>query len=96
MWSARERTIISRTKQCLEERKTIKVDIEELETLLGPDDIDVDFRRILEEARVEKGAICSKPSAQMVRVSSWWSVVRDGTSTKGSGTHLGDKIRLLL
>ena len=30
------------------------VDIEELETLLGPDDIDVDFRRILEEARVEK------------------------------------------
>ena len=54
MWSARERTIISRTKQCLEERKTIKVDIEELETLLGPDDIDVDFRRILEEARVEK------------------------------------------
>ena len=54
MWSARERTIISRTKQFLEERKTIKVDIEELEILLGPDDIDVDFRRILEEARVEK------------------------------------------
>ena len=50
----RERTIISRTKQCLEERKTIKVDTEELETLLGPGDIDVDFRRILEEA-VEKG-----------------------------------------
>ena len=35
-------------------------------------------------------------SGQMVRVNSWWSVVRDGTSTKGSGTHLGDKIRLLL
>ena len=31
-------------KQCLEERKTIKVDIEELETLLGPDDIDVGFQ----------------------------------------------------
>ena len=32
----------------------------------------------------------------MVRANSWWSVVRDETSTKGSGTHLGDKIRLLL
>ena len=31
----------------------------------------------------------------MVRVNSWWSVVRDGTSTKGGGTHLGDKIRPL-
>ena len=54
MWSTRERTIIARTKQYMEVRKSIKVDIEELETLLGADDIDVDFRRILEEARDEK------------------------------------------
>ena len=36
-------------------KKNIKLDIEELETMLGPDDIDVDFRRFLEEARDENG-----------------------------------------
>ena len=30
------------------------VEVEELEDLLGSDDIDLDFRRILEEARDEK------------------------------------------
>ena len=45
MWSARERTILARMKRYLEE----------LESLLGPDDSDVDFRRILEEARDEIG-----------------------------------------
>ena len=33
---------------------------------------------------------------QMVRVNLWWSVVRVGEITEGSGTHHGDKIRLLL
>ena len=33
----------------------MKVEVEELESLLGPDDVDVDSRRILEEARDEKG-----------------------------------------
>ena len=33
----------------------MKVDVEDFEDLLGPDDVDVDFRRILEEARDEKG-----------------------------------------
>ena len=55
MWSAREITIIVRTKQYLEGRKSMKVEVEELEDLLGPDDIDVDSRRILDEARDEKG-----------------------------------------
>ena len=32
-----------------------KVEVEELEDLLGPDDADVDFRRILKEARDERG-----------------------------------------
>ena len=54
MWCARERTIIARTKQYLEESCSEKVEVEELEDLLGPDDVDVDFRRILEEARDEK------------------------------------------
>ena len=54
MWSAKDRTIIAKTKQYLEESKKLKVQIEELESLLGPDDTEVDFRRILEEARDEK------------------------------------------
>ena len=55
MWSARERTIIARTKKYLEESYSVKVEVEELEDLLGLDDADVDFRRILKEARDEKG-----------------------------------------
>ena len=35
--------------------KSAKVEVEELESLLGPDDSDVDFRRILREARDERG-----------------------------------------
>ena len=34
---------------------SVKVEVEELEDLLGPEDVDVDLRRILEEARDEKG-----------------------------------------
>ena len=51
-WSARDRIVIARTKQYLEESQSLKV--EELESLLGPDDSDVDFRRIQQEARDEK------------------------------------------
>ena len=50
-WIARERTIIARTKQFLERSYSVKVRVEELEDLLGPDDVDVDFMRILKEAR---------------------------------------------
>ena len=55
MWSARERTIIARTKRYVEETYSTKLEVEELESLPGPDDSDVDFRRILEEARDERG-----------------------------------------
>ena len=54
MGSARDRTVFVKTKQYLKDSKSLKVEIEELESLLGPDDTDVDFRRILEEARDEK------------------------------------------
>ena len=33
----------------------MKVQIEALKDLLGPDDVEVDFRRILKEARDERG-----------------------------------------
>ena len=55
LWSARDKTDIARTKQYVEESESLKVEVEQLESLLGPDDSDVDFRRILEEARDEKG-----------------------------------------
>ena len=54
-------------------------------------DTDEDFTRILEEVRDEKGCATFEtfstdgPSEFLV-----------GTSTKGGGTHPGDKIRLLL
>ena len=54
MWSARERTIIVRTKQYLEESYSVNVEVEELEDLLDPDDVEVDSRRILKEGRDEK------------------------------------------
>ena len=37
-WSARDRTVIARTKQYLEESKSLKVEVEELESLVGPDE----------------------------------------------------------
>ena len=46
-----DRTVIARTKQYLEKSDSMKVEVEELESLLGPEDSEVDFRRILEEAR---------------------------------------------
>ena len=32
----------------------MKVEVEEVEDLLGPEDVDVDFRRILKESRDER------------------------------------------
>ena len=65
MWSARDRTIIAKTKQYLEGSTSLKVEIEELESLLGLDDTDVDFRVILDEARDGKGcATCETFSSE--------------------------------
>ena len=50
IWSARARVVKARTKQFLEVSQKVKVEVGELESLLGPDDSDVNFRRILEEA----------------------------------------------
>ena len=54
-WNARERTIFARTKHFLERSHSVKVRVEELKGFLGPEDVDVDFRRILKEARDERG-----------------------------------------
>ena len=42
-------------QQHLEEGKSLKMEVEELESLLGPDDSDVDYKRILEEVKDAKG-----------------------------------------
>ena len=54
-WSARERTIIASTKKFLETSYSVKVVVEELEELLGPEDVDLDSRRILKEERDDRG-----------------------------------------
>ena len=47
--------IPERMRWLTQEKFSMIMEVEELETLLGSDDIDVDFRRILEEARDDKG-----------------------------------------
>ena len=79
----RDRTFIARTKQYLEESKRLNVEVEELESLLAQ----MIRMWISDESWKKQGtkkvARYLRPSAQTVRVNSWWSVVRDGTSTKG-------------
>ena len=48
-WNARERTVIASTKQFLGRSRSVKVQVEAMEGLLGPEDVDVDFRRILKD-----------------------------------------------
>ena len=78
MWSARERVVIAKAKRYLEESESVKVEIEELESQLGPDETHVDFRRIHEEARDEKGCAIFEtfstdgPSAFLVVSRSRW------------------------
>ena len=43
IWSARDRTVIASTKQYPEKSDGMKVEVEELEFLLGPEDSEVDF-----------------------------------------------------
>ena len=94
MWSAKERTIIAKTKQYLEDKRNMKVEIEELEDLLGPDDMDVDFMRNFEEARDETGCemfdifSADGPSEFLVVNLSWW-----GQAPKELERTKADKIR---
>ena len=78
MWSARERVVIAKTKRYLEESESVKVEIEELESQLGPDETHVDFRENHEEASDEKGCAIFEtfstdgPSAFLVVSRSRW------------------------
>ena len=54
-WSARDRTVVARTKQYLEESKSLKVEVGELVSLLGPDDSDVDSDESCKKQGMKKG-----------------------------------------
>ena len=76
-------------KTVLERSFSVKVQVEALEALLGPEDVDVDLRRILKEARDERERHIFETSGSndtsfLVRVG------LDGTNTKE--LH-GDEIR---
>ena len=49
MWSAKERTIIARTKQFFERSYSAEVEVEELDDLLCPEDVNVDSSESLEK-----------------------------------------------
>ena len=82
VWTARDRTVIAKTKQYLEDRESMKED-EELESLLGPEDSEVDFGRLLEETRNNQGRAILETFSSEGRVNSWSSAERDGMNTKG-------------
>ena len=46
-WTVRDRRIIAKMEQYLNDSGNVKVEIEELELLLGPEDLQVDLRYIL-------------------------------------------------
>ena len=52
---ARDRTVSARTKQYLEKGDGMKVEVEESQSLLCPEDSEADFRRIFEEGRNKQG-----------------------------------------
>ena len=59
----------------------MKVEIEELESLLSPEDLEVNLRQILRYASRKTGS--SKFSARKVRVSTWLPPECDGMSARG-------------
>ena len=50
-WNARERTVIVRMEKYLKESDCLKLEIEELELLLGPEDTEVNLRFFQTHAR---------------------------------------------
>ena len=98
MWNARERTIIVKNETVL--GRKLPREKWELSQMVKNWKICWDQMTLMwisdescKKEETKKGAQYLRPLAQMVQVSSWWSASRDGTSSKESGTHLGDTIR---
>ena len=71
--TARDKTVLAKVEQYLNESGNVKVEIEESE--LEPEDSEVDLRFMVMNARRTKG---SQASARRVRVTSWLSARCDG------------------
>ena len=56
IWNAHDKAVTAQTKQYLEEGDSTKVEVEELESLPGPEASEVDFRRISGKARNKVGS----------------------------------------
>ena len=54
-WTARDRTVIARMEQYLNENDSMQVEVEELQLLFGPEDSEVDLRQIFTYPRRNKG-----------------------------------------
>ena len=67
----------------------MKVLVEASEDLLGPEDVEVDLKRILKEARDERGRHIFEIFGSNY-MSFWWRSGPDGTNAK---ERLGDMIR---
>ena len=65
-WTARDRAVIARMSQYQDDSESLKVEDEELELLLGPEDSDVDLRQILMYARKKRVARSLKFLARRV------------------------------
>ena len=94
-WNARERTIIARIKQYLEKSFSVKVQFEASEDLLGPDDMEVDLRRILKEARDDRGrnifeTFGSKDLSFLVAEWSRWSKFKKAPLRRDSSASARD------
>ena len=57
-WSARKRTVIARMETDRNKNNCLKLDIEELELLMGPQDSEVDLRYLLMNASKRSSRIC--------------------------------------
>ena len=56
-WNARDRTVIAKLEKYLNESDCLKLEIEELELLLGPEDSEVHLRHILRNGSRRGGRI---------------------------------------
>ena len=65
-WNAHERTVIARMEQYLNASDCVKLEIEELELLLGPEDSEVNLRSFLADASRRCGRIFEVVSTKKV------------------------------
>ena len=108
-WTARDRTVIAKMEQYLNESDNMKEEIEELELLLGPEDSEVDLRercttsgvgwsRVCEESRGRHQAHCDErkgeKASQALSFCQWaGSSMSSWQSARREGTSIRGCVR---